>query len=517
MVELNGLEQYRNSANTRAYTSNHYNEESNVSLMKASVKAPSKASLLCDSQRLAEALELTQSQPPPVTVTPAPAHQGILGRMRRAQNNLLSVWRERDYSVYTSNMKLVNQDYVLCNSPDSVRKVFLEEHDNYDRKSPQMRKALNPLLDDGLFISDGELWRERRKQCAPSLSNNLLPGFCSIMTDAAMETAKQWAEHPQDEPIDMLTEMAHLTARIIGRTIFGDDTTDEEAEQVVAGFTEYQRHSEHLELADMVGLPFLNLMGNPLRKRRIRYSADQVHEVIDRIIERSISAPEQHRHSLVNSFMSTLDGADGCPMGRKAVRNEAIVMFMAGHETTANALAWCWYLLDYDPRVMETLQAELDEVLGGREPCYEDVEKLPYTMAVFEEAMRLYPPVPMLSRQARGQGQVRNREVTTGTVLLISPWLLHRHRKLWDAPEHFVPERFLPKVPRPDKFTYLPFSVGHRVCLGKRFGLYEGVLCLAALAQKYTPQLLPGHRVDIECRLTLRPKGGLPMLLKSRG
>lgn len=471
-----------------------------------------------DNQRLADALKRVQGLEPPVKVNPVAENKGIMHRMRRAQHDLLSVWREKDYSIRTSRMKLLNQDYVLCNSPDTVRRVFLEQHDNYDRKSPQMRRALTPLLDDGLFVSDGDLWRERRRQCAPSLTNALLPGFCTIMTASADETAKRWAEHPQDAPIDMLTEMAHLTARIIGRTIFGDDTTDEEAEQVVAGFTEYQRHSEHLDMANMLGLPFLSLLGNPLRRARTRYSAKQVHEIIDRIIDRHTQRSGQGQHSLVDSFMASMkEGEDsGCPMGRKAVRNEAIVMFMAGHETTANALAWSWYLLDYDRQAMALLQQELDEVLGGRAPCYEDVAKLPYTMAVFEEAMRLYPPVPMLSRQARGADQIRNREVRPGTVLLVSPWLMHRHRKLWDAPNHFVPERFLPKVPRPDKFTYLPFSVGPRVCLGKRFGLYEGVLCLATLAQHFTPTLLPEHQVAIECRLTLRPQGGLPMTLQPR-
>ncbi|XGA80867.1 cytochrome P450 [Halomonas sp. CH40] len=469
-----------------------------------------------DKQQLAEALLRAHSIEPPVTVAPAPANAGILQRMYRAQHNLLSIWREKDYSVYTSHMNLANQKYVVCNSPDTVRRVFLEQHDNYDRKSPQMRRALTPLLKDGLFVSDGDLWSQRRRQCAPSLSNALLPNFCSVMTASANETAERWAEQPEDEPLDMLTEMAHLTARIIGRTIFGDDTTDEEAEQVVAGFTEYQRHSEHLDMADTLGLPFLRLLGNPLRRNRIRYSAEQVHEVIDRIIERRINTSDSNQHSMIDSFMTALEGGEGCPMGREAVRNEAIVMFMAGHETTANALAWCWYLLDYDQQAMARLQSELDEVLKGRAPRYKDVEKLHYTMAVFEEAMRLYPPVPMLTRQARGEDQVRNREVHPGTVLIVCPWLMHRHRRLWEAPDHFVPERFLPNVPRPDKFTYFPFSVGHRVCLGKRFGLYEGVLCLATLAQRFTPQLVPGHKVEIECRLTLRPKGGLPMTLQAR-
>ena len=440
-------------------------------------------------------------------------------RLRLAQQNLLSVWREEDYSIRTSRMALMKQDYVLCNSPDTVRRVFLEQHDNYDRKSPQMRRALEPLLDDGLFVSDGDLWHQRRRQCAPSLTNALLPGFCTTMTASAEETAKRWAQHPADAPIDMLTEMAHLTARIIGRTIFGDDTTDEEAEQVVAGFTEYQRHSEHLDMANMLGLPFLSLLGNPLRRARTRYSAKQVHEIIDRIIDRHTHRSGQGQHSLIESFMTSMkDGGDnGCPMGRKAVRNEAIVMFMAGHETTANALAWCWVLfLIMTFRLWRAGSMNLMTCSAVVTPCFEDVAKLPYTMAVFEEAMRLYPPVPMLSRQARGDDKVRNRDVREGTVLLVSPWLLHRHRKLWEAPDHFVPERFLPEVSYVQtNLLIYPLAWGHVFVSANALG-FTKVFLSATLAQHFTPKLVTGHQVNIECRLTLRPQGGLPMMLQPR-
>ncbi|MFG6179151.1 cytochrome P450 [Halomonas sp. THAF12] len=465
--------------------------------------------------------DAVMASPAPVAVPMADPEQGIWQRIRMANRNLLSVWRERDYGVRSLRFSLGKQDYVLCNSPDSVRRVFLKEHDNYDRKSPQMRQALAPLLGDGLFVSDGELWQERRQQCAPALHNRLLPSFSEVMTTSAEETAQHWARLPAEQPVDMLKEMAHLTARIIGRSIFGDDTTDAEAEQVVAGFTEYQRHVAQLDLASTLGLPFLELLGNPRRKARTRYSAQQVHEVIDRIIERRAAPSGERRFSLVASFMEQMEGsaaeAAACPFARQAVRNEAIVMFMAGHETTANSLAWSWYLLDHDREAMARLQQELDQVLGGRTPTFDDVDDLPYTRAVFEEAMRLYPPVPLLSRQARAADVVQEREVKPGTIMLALPWLLHRHRKLWDAPDHFRPERFLPGAPRIDKFAYLPFSVGPRVCLGKRFGLYEGILCLATLAQRFTPRVVPGHEVSIECRLTLRPAGGLPMYLEPRG
>lgn len=452
----------------------------------------------------------------PVKVPMPTTDTSLVKRMSMAQHNLLSVWQERDYRAKSIRFKALNQDYVVCNSPESVRHVFMKEHANYDRKSPQMRQALEPLLGDGLFVSDGELWRQRRQACAPALSNQLLPGFSDVMISSAQETAQHWQQLPADQPVDMLDEMARLTARIIGRTVFGDDTREEEAAQVVAGFTEYQRHVEQLDLGSTLGLPLLNLLGNPLRRRRTRYSAKQVHDIIDRIIDRREQG-DAEGFSLIDHFLQRGESQAGkCPLSREAARNEAVVMFMAGHETTANALTWTWYLLDHDPQSMDRLQQELDEVLQGRDPTFADVDRLPFTRAVFEEAMRLYPPVPLLSRQARESDQVLNRDVRPGTVILVLPWLLHRHRLLWDAPDHFVPERFMPDSPRPDKCAYLPFSVGPRVCLGKRFGLTEAILCLATLAQHFRPRRVPGHEVSIDCRLTLRPAGGLPMFLERR-
>ena len=438
--------------------------------------------------------------------------------MLAGRKNLLAMWGPKAYRAKAFSFKFLRQHYFVCNSPDSVKRVFLEEHDNYDRKSPQMRHALEPLLGDGLFVSDGELWRQRREQCAPAFEAHLLPDFAAVMAASAREVADRWAGLPEGCEIDMLSEMARLTARIIGRTLFGDDTAEAEAEQVVRGFSEYQASIEQLSFADTFGLPFLRWFRNPLRHIRSRRSLTQVQRVIDRIIERHRNRPPGQRPTLLSHL---LDGGgpgatNRCPMHAAAARNEAIVMFMAGHETTANSLAWCWYLLDHRPDAAARLREELDRVLGGRPPEFDDVPNLPYTRAVFEEAMRLYPPVPLLSRQARRGDEIRGKQVHADTIILVIPWLLHRHEQYWENPDRFMPERFLPGAPRPDKFVYLPFSVGRRVCLGMRFGLTEGVLCLATLAQRFQPRLRAGHQVEIECRLTLRPKGGLPMTPQPR-
>ena len=464
------------------------------------------------------------NEPEPVKVSPQSHWGHYIWMVLAGRHNLLSMWPESAYSMNTFAARFLRQHYFVCNSPDTVRNVFLDQHDNYDRKSPQMRHALEPLLGDGLFVSDGDLWKARRAYCSPAFENELLPYYTDIMIDCCKEVSERWSSLPAGAEIDMLNEMARLTARIIGRTVFGDETSDDEAKQVVEGFSQYQHNIDQLSLADTFGLPFLRKLTNPVKRHRCKVSGVRVHEVIDRIIARQEAQQDTQdtskKFSLISLFVEGHKGRDGtvqgCPLSRIAARNEAIVMFMAGHETTANVLAWTWYLLDHNPRVAAKLHEELDSVLAGRTPTLDDVPNLPYTRAIFEETMRLYPPVPLLTRQARADDLIRNRSIEKDSIILVIPWLLHRHVEFWEAPNHFIPERFLPSNPRPDKFTYLPFSVGRRVCLGMRFGLTEGILCIATLAQAFQARVKPNHEVNIECRLTLRPQNGLPMQLTRR-
>ncbi len=453
----------------------------------------------------------------PVSIPGQGQRLALSSLLQALRRNILSVWPKHAYERDVLGFKLMQQRYVVCNSADSVRRVFLSEHENYDRKSPQMRHALEPLLGDGLFVSDGALWQARRALCAPAFEPNLMQDFATVMTEEAGRLADQWQALKPGSSVHMLEEMARLTARIIGRTVFGDETSDAEAARVVRGFSDYQREIEQSGLADTLGLPALGWLSNPLRRYRTRKAAQMVQDVIDHIIQRHRSGSEGGRFTLLSQLLKHgEDNGGGCPVSANAARNEAIVMFMAGHETTANSLAWCWYLLGHSPRAAAKLHAELDEVLGGRAPSLEDVPRLHYTRAVFEEALRLYPPIPILSRQARQDDVVNGHQVSKDTIILVVPWLLHRHKAHWEKPDHFIPERFLPDQPRPDKFIYLPFSVGRRVCLGLRFGMVEGILCLATLAQRFTAEVEKDHKVEIECRLTLRPHQGLPMRLSPR-
>lgn len=245
-------------------------------------------------------------------------------------------------------------------------------------------------------------------------------------------------------------------------------------------------------------------------------AADSVHGIVDEVIRRRVGA-EPDGSTLLGLLLQNHESRVAGGLTLEQVRNEAVVIFMAGHETTANALAWAWYLLALHPEAEARMHEELQRTLGGRAPGYDDAPALKFTRAVLEEAMRLYPPVPILSRECLADDVIRDRRVPKGSIMMVVPWLLHRHELLWERPHEFVPERFLPDRPtRHAKFSYIPFSAGPRICLGAAFALTEAVICLATLAQAFALRIPPGHAVGYECRLTLRPAGGLPMLLVPR-
>ena len=306
----------------------------------------------------------------------------MLKRLFMARSNLLSVWSEQEYELKFFHFSLLKKQYVVCNSPETVKQVFLQEHDNYDQKSPQMRHALEPLLGDGLFVSDGKLWKERRSYCAPAFNNKLMDGYHEVMVSSTKELIDEWAAIAKSSnQVDMLNEMARLTAKIIGRSIFGDDTSDEEVNTIVEEFSDYQHNVDQINMADSLGLPYLSVFKNPFRQYKLKRSTKKIHQVIDTIIARAKHLKSE-RFNLVTMFTEGSTGELGkqhsCPLSNQAARNEAIVMFMAGHETTANSLSWTWYLLSEYPEVMQKLQLEIDSVLQGKLPTLEDIDKLPY-------------------------------------------------------------------------------------------------------------------------------------------
>jgi cytochrome P450 len=431
----------------------------------------------------------------------------------RGRHNTLAVFDQHCFESTFFATRLFNRQVFVCNSPDTVAQAFIALHDSFERKSPQMRHALQPLCGDGLLISDGDVWKQRRRIVAPIVHASRLSVFAPTMVEAAAETAQRWAGLPQGAPIDALREMATLTAEIICRTIFGPRLGSEQATEIVTSFSAYQHAVKSFDLAYMVGLPDWLPRFQP---RAVRQAARRIHRVLDQIIDLCEERLASGEPSMIRMLLAARDPETGEALDREALRNEAAVIFLAGQETTANSLAWTWFLLSQVPEVEARLHAELTDVLDGRLPTLDDVPRLIYTRAVFEETIRLYPPIPILARQAMRDEVINNRPIPAGSLLGVVPWLLHRHRIWWYKPDHFIPERFLPEHAwARHRYSYIPFSVGPRVCAGQAFGLTEAILCLATLAQRARLRLVPGTVVEPVCRLTLRPGDTLPMLLNT--
>lgn len=443
-----------------------------------------------------------------------PARPSAWQRLKLMRKNILAGWEQDAFRYEFVSAKILSRRIFLCNTPDAVQFALNSHNSSFERKSAQHRHSLSPLLGDGLFVSDGEVWRERRRVVAPIVHVSRLPDFAPVMVQTALEARERWASLPLGAEIDVLAEMAKLTAEIICRTIFGSQLGGVHASEVVSGFADYQRHIMKTDFVSFLGLPdWLPRWYSP----RVRRAVKRIHGVLDRIIEEAREQRDRNEASIIGRLFDAQEQDGGVKFDREALRNEAAVLFMAGHETTANSLAWTWYLLSQSPRVETKLLAEIDRVLGGRAPTLADVPNLVYTRAVFEETMRLYPPVPMLTREALVDEEFNGVKIPKGSMIVVSPWLLHRHKKLWHRPDHFIPERFLPGGKGPvSKFAYIPFSIGPRICAGMAFGLTEAILCIATLAQQFKLRAKEGHRVEIECHLTLRPGETLPMQLQRR-
>jgi cytochrome P450 len=439
---------------------------------------------------------------PPVAYSP-------LRLLRTARENLLAIWPETTFSKEFFGHVVLRRALFVCNGPETVKRVFVDDVENFERKSPQQRHALRPLIGDGLFISDGALWRERRRAVAPLTHVSRLAELTPPMTQVASERLALWQTCAGQE-IDALAHMAEMTADIICRTIFGSQLGQATAKTVVGAFSEYQALIGQTDLISLLGLPdFIPRLHN----RRIRTHARRIQTVVADLMTEILEGSRRNEPSLIRSLADTQTGSG---LSVEAVRNEASVLFMAGHETTANTLAWAWFLLSQDPESEARLHAEVD-ALGGNAATHADLPRLPFTRAVIEETLRLFPPVPIQARQALAACTVFGRNVPAGSIMMLVPWLLHRHKLFWDQPDAFIPGRFMPGGSGvPNRYAYVPFSIGPRVCTGAAFGLTEAILCLATLAGGFRLRLRPGWQVMPICRLTLRPGDSLPMRLEPR-
>ena len=303
-----------------------------------------------------------------------------------------------------------------------------------------------------------------------------------------------------------------LTLGIVARTLFDADVENEAAEIGEALTTAF-------ESFNFAMLPFTEYLEKlPLPSvRRFNAARDTLDRTIYRMIEERRRSREDKGDLLSMLLMATDTEGDGTGMSDLQLRDEALTIFLAGHETTANALTWTWYLLSLHPDVEGRLHAEIDATLSGRVPAYDDMQSLPYTRMVFAESMRLYPPAWAIGRRALESFEARGFTIPRRSVVLMSQYIMHRDARFFPEPERFNPDRWKPEIAalRP-KFSYFPFGGGNRVCIGEQFAWMEGILLIAALAQKWRMRLVPGHPVEVQPLITLRPKHGMKMILEKR-
>jgi len=449
---------------------------------------------------------------PKLAALPRPARRAPgLVRAWRLHKNSLAAWSDDAFREDFIETRMLFRRVLVANAPAAVKHVLLDRADNYV-KSFIARQLLKPL-GEGLLTSEGETWRRQRRTMAPAFHPKRLEGFAPAMVEAALDMLQAWQGHGRGAVRDIAEEMARLTLDIITRTMFSSDIR-ERVDEVRDAVRDYQRLGGRPALFDLLGLP---RWLPRLEARRIAGAERVLDEIIYGIIERRRREVERS-DDLLGLLLAARDEETGEGMGDRELRDQIATIFTAGHETTANALAWTWYLVSLHPAVEERLEAELEAVLGARPPRYDDIAHLSYTRMVIEEAMRLYPPAHTMSREALADDEIEGHLVPKGSSVVISPWLIHRHEKLWERPLVFDPERMAPeRLARVPRYAYIPFGGGPRICIGAGFAMQEAVLIVAAVAQRFRLRLAPDHEVEPLGLITLRPKGGLPMRLEPRG
>jgi cytochrome P450 len=431
--------------------------------------------------------------------------------LRVAKRNVVEVWTRQAYFAPFMAEKYLFRWMYVANNPDAVRHVLVSNSANYE-KSKAMQRALQPLVGNGMFVSNGDTWHKQRRIAIPAFHHKRILSFADFMSEGVEGMLADWEQKPDGSIIALDEEMANVTAGVVCKAMFSE-ILGEKGRIVYEGFSEYQAKLTQIDYAEMLGLPSMFSAWPSFKARR---AAKRIRQVIEEIVGDRWDDKEDHGDFL-SSLLLTKDSETGKGLTKTEIRDEMAVIFLAGHETTANTLSWALYLISQAPDVEARLVSEINEVLEGRTASFDDVINLKFARAVVDETLRLYPPVPVFSRTAVAADVVDGHEIKAGSNMMVSPWLMHRHRALWKNPNRFDPDRFLTKEGRPaSKYAYIPFGVGPRTCLGASFALTEAVILLTSIVQKFSLAMPIGKEVAPVARLSLRPHPDLPMVLKKR-
>jgi cytochrome P450 len=395
---------------------------------------------------------------------------------------------------------------LLIYHPDAIEELLVARSRDFV-KSPGVR-FLRPLLGDGLLLSEGDTWLRQRRLVQPAFHRQRVAGYGDVMTAFAERHVADWKN---GDAIEVHGEMMALTQAIVGKTLFDADVSGDAHE--VGQAARVLAEDFGARLSSFRLMPYWLPTPRNLRSRRAVRRLDQtIHRII---AERRASAED--RGDLLSMLLHAQDADDGSRMTPRQVRDEAMTMFLAGHETTAVALSWTWYLLAQHPTAEARLADELREVLGGRAPSVADLPRLKFAGMAVTESMRLYPPAYAIGRQAARATEIASHAVASGDIFITPTWTVQRDRRWFEEPEAFRPERWAGDLAqRLPRFAYFPFGGGPRQCIGNSFAQMEAVLILATIAQRFRLSLVPGQRITPTPYITLRPEPGIRMLLARR-
>jgi cytochrome P450 len=434
----------------------------------------------------------------------------LLGSASEMQRDALGFLTKTQTYGEVVRLRFLFTPAYLISDPESIKYVLQEHARNYNKDLPSYQ-MFQPMLGRGLLINDGQSWLHQRRLIQPAFHRKRLMTYGKLMTDATIAMLERWQVCSETgKLLQIEEEMARLALRIVGHTLFSIDLSEETSTFGSAVTTLLKL------IGDYVYRPFPPLSVPTPRNRCIHMAIRSLDELVYRVIaERRMQQTETG--DLLSMLLMAQDEETGERMNDKQVRDEVLTLLFAGYETTANTLAWTWYLLSQYSEVERRLYTELNEVLRGRVPTLEDLPQLKYTRMILDEALRLYPPVPFLSRKTIADDVLKGYHVPANSMMMVCPYAMHRHPAFWEEPERFDPERFNPEHPAAHPaYAYFPFGGGPRVCIGNHFAMMEAQLILTTVAQRYQLRLLSGHQVEPQMQVTLRPRYGLPMTIHAR-
>jgi cytochrome P450 len=449
----------------------------------------------------------------PETITPPDQTPSNWRYIHALTTNPIALWPKSLFEQPYTILERFGGRLLQVADPDIVKAVLLDHADAFER-DPLSQRVLRPLVGDGLLTAEGERWRMQRRSAAPAFRPSALLALVPVMAKAGETMAgRMLARTGTRIPVDVAAEMTRGTLDVIAETLLGAGDPAFSHERISQVISDYIEILGRVDVFDVFGVPeWVPRPWTAKGRRAVRKVQDAAVEALAR--RRAIGASGT---DLLGLLLSARDPETGAGLSDRELRDNIVTFISAGHETTAQALTWTLYLIANDPGVQDRLAAEAAQICGRGPITPEMTERLAYHLMVIREAMRLYPPVAVTQRRALRGFKAGSLEIKAGDIVILLIYVIHRHRRLWEAPECFDPERFAPeRAAGRHRFAYLPFGGGPRICIGAKFAELEAVTMLAALVRKLRFLPNPAHRIVPKVRITTRPEGGMPLFVEPR-